>query len=54
MADADGTRQAAHAGFRGWSLDAVNFPLADVLGALGPYLTVLPVTQHHQSQTEVG
>ena len=32
--------QAQHAGFRPRSLDAVNFLLADVRGALGPYLNV--------------
>jgi hypothetical protein len=29
------------------SLDAVNFLLADVRGALGPYLNVFLVTQQH-------
>ncbi len=52
---ADGvTRQAARAGFRSRSLDAINFLLADVRGALGPYLNVFLVTQQHWSQTEVG
>src|ERR1700734_1439693 len=46
--------QAQRAGFRPWSLDAVNFLLADVRGALGPYLNVFLVTQQHWSQTEVG
>jgi len=41
-------------GFRPASLDAVNFLLADVRGALGPYLNVFLVTQQHWSQTEVG
>lgn len=36
------------------SLDAVNFLLADVRGALGPYLNVFLVTQRHWSQSEVG
>ncbi len=36
------------------SLDAVNFLLAEVRGALGPYLNVFLVTQQHWSQTEVG
>jgi MFS family permease len=36
------------------SLDAVNFLLADVRGALGPYLNVFLVTQQHWSQSEVG
>jgi MFS family permease len=46
--------QAQHAGFRLRSLDAVNFLLADVRGALGPYLNVFLITQQHRSQTEVG
>lgn len=46
--------QAQRAGFRPRSLDAVNFLLADVRGALGPYLNVFLVTQRHWSQTEVG
>jgi MFS family permease len=41
-------------GFRPRSLDAVNFLLADVRGALGPYLNVFLVTQQHWSQSEVG
>ncbi|WP_114858177.1 MFS transporter [Azospirillum brasilense] len=41
-------------GFRPASLDAVNFLLADVRGALGPYLNVFLVTQQHWSQSEVG
>jgi len=44
----------SRAGFRPASLDAVNFLLADVRGALGPYLNVFLVTQQHWSQTEVG
>ncbi len=48
------TEQAARAGFRPRSLDAVNFLLADVRGALGPYLNVFLITQQHWSQTEVG
>jgi MFS family permease len=36
------------------SLDAVNFLLADVRGALGPYLNVFLVTQQHWSQAETG
>ncbi len=40
--------------FNPLSLDAVNFFLADVRGALGPYLNVFLVTQQHWSQTEVG
>jgi hypothetical protein len=42
------------AGFRPASLDAVNFLLADVRGALGPYLNVFLVTQQHWSQSAVG
>jgi hypothetical protein len=40
--------------FNPFSLDALNFLLADVRGALGPYLNVFLVTQRHWSQTEVG
>jgi predicted MFS family arabinose efflux permease len=36
------------------SLDALNFLLADVRGALGPYLNVSLVTQQHWSQSSVG
>ena len=36
------------------SLDAVNFLLADVRGALGPYLNVFLVTQQRWSLSEVG
>jgi hypothetical protein len=39
--------------FNPFSLDAINFLLADVRGALGPYLNVFLVTQQHWSQTEV-
>ncbi len=46
--------QAERAGFKPWSLDAVNFTLADVRGALGPYLNVFLITQQHWSQTQVG
>jgi MFS family permease len=46
--------QAREAKFRPRSLDAVNFLLADVRGALGPYLNVFLITQQHWSQTEVG
>ena len=48
------TEQAQRAGFRPHSLDAVNFLLADVRGALGPYLNVFLITQQHWSQTQVG
>jgi MFS family permease len=40
--------------FNPFSLDAINFLLADVRGAPGPYLNVFLVTQQHWSQTEVG
>jgi MFS family permease len=40
--------------FKPFSLDAINFLLADVRGALGPYLNVFLVTQQHWSQSEVG
>jgi MFS family permease len=40
--------------FSPFSLDAVNFLLADVRGALGPYLNVFLVTQQHWSLSEVG
>jgi MFS family permease len=35
-------------------LDALNFLLADVRGALGPFLNVFLVTQRHWSQSSVG
>ena len=44
----------AAAPFRGRSLDALNFLLADVRDALGPYLNVFLVTQQHWSQESVG
>lgn len=40
--------------FRPVSLDALNFLLADVRGALGPFLNVFLVTQRHWSQSSVG
>ncbi len=40
--------------FRPGSLDALNFLLADVRGALGPYLNVFLVTQQHWGQSAVG
>jgi MFS family permease len=40
--------------FNPLSLDALNFLLADVRGALGPYLNVFLVTQQLWSQTQVG
>jgi MFS family permease len=39
---------------RQFSLDALNFLLADVRGALGPYLNVFLVTQQGWSQSSVG
>jgi MFS family permease len=36
------------------ALDALNFLLADVRGALGPYLNVFLITQRHWSQSAVG
>src|ERR1700740_1558892 len=36
------------------ALDALNFLLADVRGALGPYLNVFLVTQQGWSQSSVG
>ena len=54
LADDGVIDQARQAGFRPRSLDAVNFLLADVRGALGPYLNVFLITQQHWSQTEVG
>jgi len=40
--------------FQPRSLDAINFLLSDVRGALGPYLNVFLVTRQHWSQSEVG
>jgi len=40
--------------FNPLSLDAVNFLLAEVRGALGPYLNVFLVTRQHWSLSEVG
>src|SRR3984885_15021857 len=40
--------------YRPASLDALNFLLADVRGALGPYLNVFLITQQHWSQSSVG
>ncbi len=50
----DGFRPASSDGRSASGLDTVNFLLADVRGALGPYLNVFLVTQQHWSQTEVG
>jgi MFS family permease len=46
--------RAHPSGFRPASLDAVNFLLADVRGALGPFLNVFLVTQQGWSQSAVG
>jgi MFS family permease len=46
--------RASKAGFHPASLDAINFLLSDVRGALGPYLNVFLVTQQHWSQSQVG
>jgi predicted MFS family arabinose efflux permease len=48
------TRALKDRGFQPRSLDAINFLLSDVRGALGPYLNVFLVTQQHWSQSEVG
>jgi MFS family permease len=40
--------------FNPFSLDAINFLLSDVRGALGPYLNVFLVTRQHWSLSEVG
>ena len=42
------------AGFHPASLDALNVLLADVRGALGPYLNVFLVSQQHWTQSSVG
>jgi MFS family permease len=46
------TRSGARSHAR--ALDAVNFLLADVRGAFGPYLNVFLITQQHWSQSRVG
>lgn len=40
--------------FHARSLDAINFLLSDVRGAMGPFLNVFLVTHQHWSQSEVG
>jgi MFS family permease len=40
--------------FNPLSLDAVNFLLADVRGAFGPFLNVFLVSEQHWSQSQVG
>jgi len=47
-------RPARSKRFNPLSLDALNFLLADVRGALGSYLNVFLVTQQHWSQSQVG
>jgi MFS family permease len=47
-------RGATARGFYPISLDALNFLLADVRGALGPFLNVFLITQQHWSQSSVG
>jgi MFS family permease len=47
-------KRAVRRGFRPVYLDALNFLLADVRGALGPYLAVFLVTQQHWSLASVG
>jgi MFS family permease len=47
-------KRALRKGFQPFSLDAVNFLLSDVQGALGPYLVVYLVTQQHWTQSSVG
>jgi MFS family permease len=53
MADEFASR-ARTAHFRPISLDALNFLLADVRGAVGPFLNVFLVTQQGWSQSSVG
>jgi MFS family permease len=48
------SRSSSAAPFRAASLDALNFLLADVRGALGPFLNVFLVTQRQWSQESVG
>ena len=48
------TSQTNSKRFIPFSLDAINILLADVRGALGPFLNVFLVTQQHWSQTQVG
>jgi len=54
VADQAVTERARAARFHPASLDALNFLLSDVRGALGPYLNVFLVTQQHWSQASVG
>jgi MFS family permease len=48
------TDDAAPLDHRGGALDATNFQLADVRGALGPYLNVFLVSRMQWSQASVG
>jgi MFS family permease len=48
------SRARATRSFYPASLDALNFLLADVRGALGPFLNVFLVTEQHWSQSSVG
>lgn len=56
MASAVTADDAAPPGRRsiGWSLDAVNFFLADVRGAFGPFVNVYLVSQLHWTPGDVG
>ena len=47
-------KRARRKGFQPISLDAVNFLLSDMQGALGPYLVVYLVTQQDWSKSAVG
>ncbi len=38
----------------GYALDALNFLLADVAGALGPYLGIFLLTREHWNQAQIG
>jgi MFS family permease len=54
VSETAGRPAAAQSLFHPRSLDALNFLLADVRGALGPYLNVFLVTQQHWSQGAIG
>jgi hypothetical protein len=51
---ADLVTPSSSSAFRPASLDAANFLIADVRGALGPYLNVFLLTQQQWSQSVVG
>ncbi|MBV9395449.1 MAG: MFS transporter [Methylobacteriaceae bacterium] len=53
-ADGHARKGSPHGKFHPISLDALNFLLADVRGALGPYLNVYLVTEQHWSQSAIG